>query len=419
MKKRFIKWNRGMAWRVSASALFAFSVLVWGCGGQSDHKHEEGQEHSEADGHDHEGHDHEGEEHDHAAEEGHDHEAEKGAEESHGDEVMMNPAALKAANIKVEKVAAGNFREVLRTSATVETPKGGERRISATTSGIVNFQSNLTPGMAVRAGQSLFTISSKGTDRADATSAARVNLSLAQKELARAEELMKDKLISKQEYDRINADYEAAKAAASGMAVRGASGVGLSSPTAGWLVSLEVSPGSFVETGATLAIVAQDRRLVLKADVSERDRAMVSSLAGANIRVGKRMLTLNNYDFRVVSRGQGTPTSHYIPVYMEFNNPGGISSGTTVEAWLLGAVRQGVITVPKSALVEESGLFFVYVEEHPGAFRRVEVEVGESDGNRVEILHGLKVGEKVVVAGALRIKMAGMGSGIQGHSHNH
>lgn len=415
MKKIFSVLSGGYLCRLSAMVLVVSSLVLFGCGGSGSNKHEDEHEHAEAAGHDHEGE----EGHDHEGEEGHDHEAEKEGAESHGDEIEMTPEAMMSAKIKLMKVVAGSFREVVKTSGMVETPKGGERLISAPVSGIVSFRSDLTPGQAVSAGQSLFTISAKGTEKADVNAAAKITLSLAKKELERADALMKDKLISKQEYDKVKADYAAASAAASGVGARSVSGMSMSAPMSGWLVALNVSPGSFVETGATLAIVAQNRQLVLKADVSERDRDMLGGITGANIRIGQRVLKLNDYGFRLMSRGQGSATAHYIPVYMEFNNPGGITSGTTAEVWLLGTEKRGVISLPKSALVEDNGLFFVYVEEHAGAFKRVEVQTGAFDGANVEILDGLKVGEKVVVNGALRVKMAGMGSAIQGHSHNH
>ena len=90
-----------------------------------------------------------------------------------------------------------------------------------------------------------------------------------------------------------------------------------------------------------------------------------------------------------------------------------------VEAWLLASPREGVITLPKSAIVEDGGLYYVYEEVHPSVFRKHEVTVGATDGSRVEITSGLHGGERIAMSGALRIKMAGMGSAIPAHSHNH
>lgn len=42
-----------------------------------------------------------------------------------------------------------------------------------------------------------------------------------------------------------------------------------------------------------------------------------------------------------------------------------------------------------------------------------------NDGCRVEVLSGLKGGEKVVTVGALHVKLAAAGNTIPGHTHNH
>ena len=45
------------------------------------------------------------------------------------------------------------------------------------------------------------------------------------------------------------------------------------------------------------------------------------------------------------------------------------------------------------------------------------MKLGESDGTRVEILSGLKSGEKVVIQGAIHVKLAASTMEIPGHSH--
>ncbi len=382
----------------------AFATLIWsgglvGCG----HSHS----------------DHEGEEHDHEAEQ---HEEKKGEDEQHGDEVVLSHEALESAGLQFETTARGEFHEVLKCAGIIENSRGGERIIAAPASGIVTFGSGIVDGAQVKTGQALFYISSENTEQGDVSASADINRDLAAKELKRADELIKDNLISRQEYDRIKAEYERSLKNASSVAARHRKGMSVTSPITGALINVSVSSGSFVNMGDPLAIVAADRKLLLRAELSERDRNFIPKISSAFIRTGSSQdaIPLDKAGLRVLSSNAATDaSSHFIPVYMEFNNPGGLGSGNVVEVWLTGNRREGVLTVPCSSVIEDGGLKFVFVEEEKGIFHKHEVTTGATDGYRVEIMSGLPEGEKVVTAGALRLKLAGMASSIPAHSHHH
>ena len=133
-----------------------------------------------------------------------------------------------------------------------------------------------------------------------------------------------------------------------------------------------------------------------------------------------RIYALDSLGGRLVSRGRATGGSPYVPVTFEFDNRGSLVPGTAVEVWLLGAERQGVVSVPRTALTEEQGLYYVYIKEGKDVYRKQEVTLGASDGSRTAILHGLHGGEQVVVAGVYQVKLAAL-SGVvpEGHSHEH
>lgn len=342
--------------------------------------------------------------------------------DEHGEEIKMTPEAFKAAGIEVGTAEPGTFSVVVKGQGVIESPADGSATISAPASGIVKVREGIVPGAAVSAGERLFTVSSRGTAQADATAGLIAARDAAARELKRAEELLPDNLITRREYEQAKASYEAAKAAAAGVGAASSRGVAVASPMAGHIATLDVASGAFVEMGQPLATVAQTRRLVARIDVSERDRTRLAGVAGANLRVAgaDETVSLADHGFRLLSVSPATQAgSHYVPVYVEFDNPGTFANGSVVEAWLLASPREGVITLPKSAIVEDGGLYYVYEEAHPSVFRKHEVTVGSTDGSRVEITSGLHGGERIAMSGALRIKMAGMGSAIPAHSHNH
>jgi multidrug efflux pump subunit AcrA (membrane-fusion protein) len=63
-----------------------------------------------------------------------------------------------------------------------------------------------------------------------------------------------------------------------------------------------------------------------------------------------------------------------------------------------------VPAVPASAVVEHERRRFVFVEESPGEFRRVDVRTGREEGEWIEIRSGVKVGDRVATAGAFALK---------------
>ncbi|MBD5194731.1 MAG: efflux RND transporter periplasmic adaptor subunit [Bacteroidales bacterium] len=362
----------------------------------------------------------------HGTEHDHDSEKEHSEQEHKADSnlVEMTHEAAKSAGITTETVAASDFNESVKAAGFIENSRGGERIVSAPASGIVSFSSGIVAGQAVKAGQPLFSISSKGLEQSDATSTIHVDVEAARTAYERAAQLIKDNLITRPEYDRLRADYDRAKAVAATVGAKTARAVGVSAPMSGFLVDVSVAPGAFVNMGDPLATVATDRRLLLRAEVSEHHRNFARSVSGANIRVPGQELSVSLASLApkiLSSAPTASANSNFFPVYIEFDNPGGLSNGSVVEVWLAGNTRHGVISVPNSALVEEGGYFYVYVkqpDEHE-LFRKTEVKTGSTDGMRTEIISGLSEGETVVTQGALRIRMAGMGSSIQGHTHHH
>lgn len=62
----------------------------------------------------------------------------------------------------------------------------------------------------------------------------------------------------------------------------------------------------------------------------------------------------------------------------------------------------GAVMIPISALVEDNGQQLVFVE-YEGFYEPVTVTTGESQGELIEILEGLSVGEQLVTQGSLSL----------------
>ena len=93
--------------------------------------------------------------------------------------------------------------------------------------------------------------------------------------------------------------------------------------------------------------------------------------------------------------------------------------GSFVEIYLLSQPMQDVLSLPESALTEEQGSFFVYRQLDEECYEKQLVTVGASDGERVQILSGIRAGDRIVTEGAYQVKLASASNAIPAHTHEH
>ena len=291
---------------------------------------------------------------------GHSHEEhhEGEGEHHHAEEIVLDEHQMEEGGVVVETVTPGDFRNVVKVGGKIISPTGDEQTIAATASGIVNYvNTSITEGTAVGAGQTLVTISAKKLQDGDPAIKAKIEYEAAKREYDRANELVKDKIISVKEFEQIKMQYETAKMiyeAQTGHLTAG--GVAVSTPMGGYIKSLIVAQGAYVSVGDPIAIVSQNRRLQLRAEVPEKDYKYLKNVGSANFRPSyeDKVYKLSELNGRIVSYGKTTSEdSYYLPMTFEFDNIGEFVAGSYVEVYLLTQPRKGVISLPKSAIVED------------------------------------------------------------------
>ncbi len=78
------------------------------------------------------------------------------------------------------------------------------------------------------------------------------------------------------------------------------------------------------------------------------------------------------------------------------------------------------ISIPESAIINDDGLHTAYVQSEGESFEKRILKTGIIDGGYVQVIEGLKVGERVVTIGAYQVRLAALSpeSAIgQGHVH--
>ena len=338
----------------------------------------------------------------------------------HEDEIIFTEEKAQAAGIVISEIQPKTFRNVIKTSGQVLAAQGDDMTIAATSSGIVAFgKASLTEGSAVNKGTILLSISAQNIQDGDPAEKTEITYRTAQKEYERAAILYRDKIISEKEYNQALSSYETARVAWKATAGhQGNNGIAITSPMNGFIKSRLVNDGDYVEIGQPLLNISQNRRLMLKAEVSER---YYQFSAHFKTPYNDKVYTLESLNGKLKSYGRSSDNgSFYLPVIFEFDNKGDIIPGSYVEVFLLSGNINNVITVPVTALTEEQGSYFVYFQLDKEGYKKQEVTLGVNDGKEVQILSGIKPGDRVVTKGAYQVKLAANSSIIpEGHSHSH
>lgn len=388
-------------------------MMLCGCGHQhkqESHSHE-GHSHSHA-GH---SHGHEGHSHNH---EGHSH------GEGNGDEIVMSKEKAQNAGVKVEKVVRGVFRSVIETSGHLVATQTDEASVVAPMAGVVSMSRPITDGMKVSKGEVLFTVSADNMQDGDPAKRARVAYETARDEYERCKGLLDDQLVTKAEFNAAKERYETARIAYEAIAGNksGSKGVAVKAPAGGYIGSCNVRSGDYVGTGQLLAYIASNNRLYLQADLPARYHKALGSITSANFTTDYSNATLctDSLNGRILSTGRTVSEgSAFIPVTFEIDGKGELIAGSFAKVYLITGGKQNAISLPLTAITEEQGIHFVYIQDDATCYHKQEVKLGMTDGKRVEIISGLKGGERVVTEGALHVRLASAANAIPGHSHSH
>ncbi|WP_232826752.1 efflux RND transporter periplasmic adaptor subunit [Cognataquiflexum aquatile] len=326
-----------------------------------------------------------------------------------------------------EPVQTMPFREILKTSGQVVAAPGDETVITANSSGAVLFSSNKTViGSKLNVGDLLFTISGGNLSQGNTEvyyKETKAKYELAKAEFERASILVQDKIISEKDFLQTKLAYESTQASFQAVAKNYSStGQKVTANSSGFLKNLLVSEGQFVEPGMPLALVSKNKKVMLQANVSQRYFQKLPSITSANFRIvsEEKIYNIEELNGKVISYGKSTTeNAAYIPITFEIDNIGNIIPGSVAEVYLKSSQIPDALVIPSSALMEELGNFFVFVQTGGETFEKREIKLGGNDGKYVQVLSGVKEGERVVTKGAYAIKLASASGAIPEHGHSH
>jgi RND family efflux transporter MFP subunit len=320
------------------------------------------------------------------------------------------------------------FGQVIKTTAQVESAQGDEILISAKTNGVVILSADdVVEGKKVTNGQIIFSISGSGLANNNLSTQyaeAKNNYEKTKSDYERLKGLAEDKIVSERDFLNAKNLYDNAKVNYDNLNQNfNASGQNVTSSMNGYVKQIFVQNGQYIEAGQPIVSISQNKTLLLKAEVQQKFAPVLGTINSANIRTlhNNQTYTLEQLNGKVLSFGRNTNKDNYlIPISLQIDNKGAFVSGGFVELFLKTQSNIQALTIPNAALLEEQGIFYVFVQVHPELFEKREVKVGVSDGIKTEIIKGVTAQERVVTTGAILVKLAQATGTLDAHSgHNH
>lgn len=396
-----------------------------------DHSAHAGHDHASHAGHDHAdhaGHDHADHNHDHASCEGHDHGHSHASSVAFGAETegaVDDVAFSKEQSWKIDFATAvvekSGFGGAVKVAAKVVATPQNFTTIVAATSGRVQFVGNVVEGKDVVAGEPLFYLEGGDvTDNDAAVKYAEVESAylLAKADYERKKLLLDEKVVSERDFQAAEAAYKQAEARFQSLKRNfGGGKVTLKASRNGYISTLLVGNGDYVEPGTPLATVQCDGSCNITAELPVRFAPQLQNIVDVNIMLPSGdTRSMNAAGGSVVAVGNSVNGCNMLPLTISAGSIEGLVPGSVVTLYIIADSETPAVVVPRTALVEEMGNFFVFVQNNPISFEKRAVEVGATDGMSVQIVKGVDAGERVVTKGAVSLKLSQGAAALDPHA---
>lgn len=348
-----------------------------------------------------------------------------GTEEDDGSISFLKEQAWKI-DFQTAPVVSGKIYDVINTSGVWMPSPGSTKSLAAKSNGVVDFKmDNLTEGTAVKQGQLLMSLNSQGlasNNLSTDIASAKAKFQQARSEYERKKELYESKIVPKSEFEKVESSYEIARANYQSL-VSGVSGGSkqIRAPFDGFIKSITVSNGDYVEQGVALVSVGTHQSKVLKTQLAPDYGLTMDNVQGIWYQDNDgQWKDVTDAEGKILSIGKDVERENpLISVFAQVNAEVEMPEGSLTPVQIaMGNATQNTM-IPVNALLEDYGSYSVIVQLSGESFERRPVKIGKRNGENVEILEGLQVGEVVVTTGAYQVKMASMSGSTPAHGHEH
>lgn len=323
--------------------------------------------------------------------------------------VSIHPAIQQAMNLRTATVERGRLEQPISALGTIQVDQSSLTRLTPRTEGWIGEVDVNSPGESVRQGQRLFTLYSREL----------VNV---QDEFLQA---VRAGHASQIEATRLRLEVLGVQAAViERIRERGTplTWVPWYAEQSGYVAALNVRSGSFVMPGLDVLEIADASNVWLIAEVAGRQMQDLAPGQHAHGRHGSRSGEQVHGQIELVYP-ELDPTTRTARARIVLDNTNGaLRVGDWASVQIDGPAREDALFVPTEALIRTGTEERVVIQEDRQRFSVRQVHAGIDSGEFTEILHGLEVGETVVVSGQFLIDSeASMRAGhsrVSGHDHH-
>lgn len=321
---------------------------------------------------------------------------------------------------------------VITAAGVVHSAPGSTALVAAPVDGLMVWTDALpVVGRSVTRGEPLASLIPAGaaehyaSNRAD-LAAARIDLALAEEDLARVTSLADGELVSARRLAEARAAVPRAQARVRSAGQRAAAltsdsgAVVVRSPATGVIVEVGGHHGERVAAGSPLVRVHSGTELLIEARVHTRAGSSLRPVASLSVLRGDWPAPVD-----LVAAGSRVLTEHLIydphslsaPLDVLVTGNAGLGVGDLVELELGIGEPAPLLAVGREAVVDIHGQSVVFVQTTGESFTRRRVELGRRDATWVEVVRGVSPGEMVVEEGGFLVHVISVSGALQSHRH--
>ncbi|MGH7597163.1 MAG: efflux RND transporter periplasmic adaptor subunit [bacterium] len=305
--------------------------------------------------------------------------------------------ASAAIPVEVAHVETGSIAAYFTGTATLEAEE--DASVVAKVGGVVK-QILVEEGVNVKAGQILAKLDDERS--AVQLAQAEANLRKLENDFHRHEELFNKKLISAEVYQRAKFEHESQKAAFD-MTKLEYDYAAIRAPISGVVAQRMIKVGNMVLPNTPTFRITDFDPLLAVLHVPEREMSKLRVGQPASLTVDA--IAGTDFSGRIARVSPVVdPTTGTIKVTVEVRDPSRqLKAGMFGRVNIVHDVHQNALLVPKGAVLAEDAESAIFVVQDSLAYRKL-VKTGYVNGAHIEILEGLKAGEKIVTTGQGSLK---------------
>lgn len=275
-----------------------------------------------------------------------------------------------------------------------------ESKVITTTSGILQAV-RFELGDHVAQGQVLAMMDNK---------AAQLDLQKAESNLAKLKtdvqtytELYEGKAATKEKLNQLRQDYNDALVQVDQFKKQ-MSDAFIKAPTSGTISVKNMEAGIFANAGSEIATIVNLSRTKVQVNLTEPEVYQVKT--GQAVKITTDVYAGSVFPGKVtfISPQADVTHNYMVEIIIDNTSKTPLRSGTFVYADFSQKSRQNVLTIPREALTESVKNASVYVIGASNRVALIPVQSGREMGSSIEIISGLKAGDRVVTSGQINLK---------------